>query len=238
MFEQQGFTLLELMISLILSCLVMGLLFHQMTVLERQTDSIFSQINETLEYAWLSDFLRQRLQHAGYTHCRSLEALRLLDRRKLPKETSSLESAKDKLTLRSMHEEIAGIRIVNKTTLLVNRRTFNLKYPVIIADCMRGEIHDLAQVIYYPNHTLLILQEELQYNFERDFYVGEWLTESFFIQHNQNKRQALFYKNHHTDEISPYIHSLVTKVNFPDTVELILGWNQQQKKLLIRTVNR
>lgn len=214
--KKNGFSLLELLVSFLLSSLVMMLLMQQIVQLKRQSQLIYSTMNEVLEVQWLTDFIRHRVYKAGFTPCRSLNELTVMDARGAPDTLTSIElnQQKNGFSLHHMHEDVSEvINPLNLTTLLVTTSHFDKQHPVLIADCHHAEVHTIVDVTRHEKSSVVVLKEPLVYSYQPPIYLGEWVSEAFFIRTIPKNKSALFYRHHRVDQLSAHVNSFTTELD-------------------------
>lgn len=236
MMKSSGYSLIELTVSLLLSSLIIAILMRSMLWIQQQTASTLQEIQRVEEEAWIVSFLRSRFYQAGFTPCRRLDELICVDRRE---ETEALQSVTmeklDALILRHMSHTFSTIDDIQEDkTVLIGEININANYPLIISDCKHAEIHEIKSVQKNKGRTQIVLKKPLFYDYEMPVYMGEWVSESFLIQHH-----ALFYQHHHVDELVPWIHQmsgLLTQENGHTVLTLDLGEKHRRIKIHGRNV--
>ncbi len=200
-----GFNFIELIVGLLVSSVVVAILMHGVLLIQRQTEAIAQQMHRVEEEAWIVSFLQTRFHQAGFTPCRRLDELKPVDTREERESLHSVELiSPNQLTLRHMSGEFETVRLtVDAETLFVSNMTLNKAYPVLVSDCRHAEIHSIEDIRVTNEGVRIILKRPLLYQYDVPFYVGEWISESFFIKHHR-----LFYQHHHVDELTPMIHNM------------------------------
>jgi hypothetical protein len=205
----KGFSLLELMISLLLFMLLMMILMQQILHLRRMSTELFLGVDETLEMQWVTDFIRSRVRMVGYTPCRRIDHLEVFDARVNPNSLAMMTFHGEKLTLRRMHEQSFPIlKQKNDQVFFTRHNQLSRKWPVMVADCYHAEVHDISTINSYSDADEVILSMPLQFTYEPPVYVGEWISESFFTRNVSFGKYALFYKNHHVDKLTSSIQKI------------------------------
>lgn len=168
-------------------------------------------------------FFRSRFHQAGFTPCRHLNELSRVDTREPKENLQGAELKKrDHLILRHMSNIFStGHVLGDGRTILVEGLSVNSDYPLMISDCRHAEVHEIAASNPEKKGSRVILKTPLFYRYDELFYVGEWVSESFFI-----KRQSLFYRHHHVDELAPWIDRMtveLTEVDGNTVLTLLIG---------------
>lgn len=211
--HHNGFSLLELMVSFLISSVLMMLLMQQVLQLKRQSQLIYDTMNQALEVQWLTDFIRHRVHKAGFTPCRRLDDLTVIDTRSNPETLTSIElnTQQNGFSFRHMHDDVSEVTAqLDLKTLLVTTLHLNKEYPVLIADCHHAEVHSIAKMTRHKKESVVVLNEPLVYSYHSPIYLGEWVSEAFFIRTVYENKKALFYRYHRVDQLTSHIHSLST----------------------------
>jgi hypothetical protein len=210
----RGFTLLELTISCFLASVLMAFFMQQVFQFKRQSQVMHHQMNETMEIQWLIDFMRSRVYKAGFTPCRQLEDLIRIDTRAKPGTLRSIElnAKQDGFLLHHMDDDVLQIESqMNASTFRVHSTHIKKEHPVLVSDCYHAEVHTVAQVSHQGDDTVIVLKEPLIYDYPKPFYLGEWVTEAFFLR-NIGDNKALFYQYHRVDQLMPHVRSFKVKL--------------------------
>jgi len=205
----QGFTLLELTISFFLASILMALCMQQVFQFKRQSEYIHHQLNETMDIQWLIDFMRSRVYQAGFTPCRKLDDLIRTDTRDKPGSLSSIElnEKHDRVLFHHMGDEVLQMDSQLNTHAFGTELTkINIDHPVLISDCYHAEVHTVKQVIRQGQDIQIVLKEPLIYDYLTPVYLGEWVTEVFFLRNTQVSN-ALYYQYHRVDKLIPQVQS-------------------------------
>lgn len=202
--KQQGFGLPELMLGLAVSSLLMLILMQMLLSTGMLYEKLHTKAQETLDLQWGYELMAHRVAHAGFTPCRRID--------KLNPALKPIEITQDKpqkLIVHAMDEEaFTRIHILNKNTVLAKGLHLKPKYPVLIADCHHAEINHIATI--NPNHEV-ILERGLSYDYEEEVYMGEWLSDTFYMKNHPKKGPGLYYKRHRADFLFP-MQQLVFKL--------------------------
>lgn len=228
--SHQGYTLLEILFGFLITSILLFLLMQNLMTLFHQVERSFDQINEVLEYEWLSDLMRQRLHLAGEAPCQPIAQMILRDLRDNPESLVSLEITPDHIIFRHIEWKGNVLEPIDARTFEISTRDLNPEYPVWIGDCTYGEIHQIEQVIDLKHSSKMILSHPIQKRDMTSLMIGEWVTESFFIRH-----QHLFYHYHHTDEVSPWVSDFSAQwMNHSKILQIRLTWKEKERILEIK----
>jgi hypothetical protein len=210
MMKSSGYSLVELMVSLLLSSLVIAILMRSVCWLQQQTEWTLDEIKRVQEKTWIVSFLRSRVHAAGFTPCRSLDNLELLDTREKIRTLKAIELREtNHITLRHMGYAYAEVYALDEQRMRLSIQGISIdpERPIIIADCFHAEIHEIESIQKQADVTSIVLKKPVFYRYQLPFYLGEWIVESFFI-----KNQTLFYHYQHTDALADWIHNMSISV--------------------------
>lgn len=196
----QGFSLTELLVCFFLSMLLIAILLQHVLSVSRTHQHIHDVLDEATELQWVFDVMRARIHHAGFTPCLGLNQLQTTDTRDSSESLQAIEvQAGTHLLIRKMDEAHFGLaRRLTPDTLRV--RDFGLKpdRPVIIADCVHAEVHDVESFYHTSEGLLIQLKTPLVFDYSSEIYLGEWISESFFFR----KPRGLFIKQQRVDTMA------------------------------------
>jgi hypothetical protein len=211
--RQTGMSLVEVLISLFLSSILIVTLTQMYVNTKRNYLGIQKTLDTNFDLHWVSDLLKDSIRKAGFTPCIGIDLLETRDMRRLKNISSAIQinnSSYPSIQINRMNEVFSElISIQNPNTLIVSKHgPFDVKNPVIIADCDHAEVHQLIRTAKLSKGYLLTLAKPLHYSYSVPAYIGSWLEEQWFIKHNKSGKPALFYKMHHAEEISSLIHNM------------------------------
>ena len=209
--RQQGMGLPELLVGFFLSTLLMMITIQHVLHVQQQSQVIFAVIEESLELEWVADFIRSRVRAAGFTPCRRVDHLECFDARIKPEPLIAIDvsTGRDaRLTIRRMTDHYATvIQQRSSTEILIDAPLLKIDQPVLMSDCYHAEIHEVARVIVEEAGVVVTLKEPLLFRYELPAYMGEWVSESFFIRANVDGGRALYYQHHRVDKLTARIHA-------------------------------
>lgn len=211
MIKQEGLTLPELLISLLLSSLILAALAQYYFSNKKQYITAQQALSQQYDVQLVSELLRNSIRQAGFTPCTGLNWLKFYDDNSHPATPIAVNyGVHHAVHIERMSEEFAVInQFVDASQLLVeHNEAFDAKQTVLIADCFHAETAIIASMRNRDKHHLVIrLKHPLHFDYFLPAYLGLWLQEEFFIQKNSNGQAALFYKLNHAEELTPYINS-------------------------------
>lgn len=218
--KQQGISLVELMISLLLSSLLISLLMKHYLISKQQYHQSQMVLEANYEWQLVSSLIRDSIRHAGFTPCIGINHLIIKDRRSF--QSTQLKAvritADNHLMISRMSNHFSEAQLSDSYHLLVdNSVDLPSKASLLIADCLHAEIHSLSRVYSTPKGMMLVLEKPLLFDYVAPLYVGEWMEEHFFIAN-----KALYYANPHPEQLS----SLITTMSLQKKgalVRVILG---------------
>ncbi len=210
MTRQQGIGLPELLIGFFLSTLLMTIMMQHVLHAKQQSRAIFVVMEESFELQWLSDFIRSRVRSAGFTPCLRIDHLVGFDARVKSESLAAIEvsTAPDtRLMIHRMSDEGEAIlRQISPNELLIGPQTVHVGRPVLIADCYHAEVHDVERITKHEEGYVVTLKEPLVFHYASLVYLGEWVSESFFIRALADGKRALFYQLYRVDQLTPRVH--------------------------------
>lgn len=210
--KHAGFGLTELLISFFISTLLILILTQHLLSISRQHAEVHATLDKAMELQWVFDVIRDRVHHAGFTPCRRLDHLISTDTRDIPESLLPLEidgEGRSKLWIRKMNEASITQARFKSNTMFFMDASMRLKpdRPILIADCTHAEVHEIERIESIRKGQLVYLRKPLVFNYEREVYVGEWMSESFFL------KKALFYQQHRVDKLTSQIQSIVFELD-------------------------
>lgn len=241
--HQGGFSLGEMLISLLLASLIISLLMQHYLKTKQQYLHGQHLLENAFELQLALELIRDSVQRAGFTPCLTVNLLRTLDHRNNKRNLAALEFNHKKtpsVHIKRMSEHFSAvIKWLDPSTLLVtaNKKKFFRGQAVFIADCYHGEVQQIFSREKLGKNWRIKFQKPLSFSYdERDTYVGEWLEETFFVQKNSQQQLALFYQLDHPEELTPLINKMtITKSIDQQTIflNLLLGTEEEEKLLQI-----
>lgn len=218
---EQGFSILECLLGLTLLLGLMSMLMQEYVQIKQQIELNRHHLQQLSRMHTLLTMLESSGHQAGFTPCLSIRQLQSFDHRSGQSlQALNIENTKTcKLILQRMKHfvPVRSHSVANQFTLLDHWRA-KPQVPVMIADCQHAEVLDQYQI---QSQSMQFLQK-LKYHYQSPIYIGEWLTESFWVNSNVSGKPVLFYQSHQQPE------ELWTDV------QSIQGWvdNTRSKRIL------
>ena len=213
--RQIGFSLVELLVSLLLAsiittCLIQTYLAHQSHYLKLQ-----KHVETDLDLHRIKELISNSVRHAGATPCVGIEHLVVIDSRDRSHQVKGVTFTNkpvESLEINRMGEVFTNrVDIKSPTQIFIATPLFSERDPLLIADCYHAEIHQIQQINNTYQGQFITLTKPITFHFEKA-YVGEWIEEKWFIKFNKSQILSLFYHQANTEELSPLIHSINTKI--------------------------
>jgi prepilin-type N-terminal cleavage/methylation domain-containing protein len=212
--KQHGFGILELFISLMLSCLLISGLIQQYIQIKRQVIFVEKQISTEDDLELISQLMRTSIRKAGFTPCSAINNLTAFDSRSSRNNLLAVEARHDEINISRMSDNFtSNFSYTNsKEIMLLKNFTTKKIRQLMIADCYHAEVQNI-DVVKNDSHGILVrFHKPLKFSYKPPIYIGEWVEESFFIKTNQRGIKSLYYKSHHTDELSSLVHEILIKL--------------------------
>lgn len=208
--KPQGFSLSEAVISLFIATIIMTTLMQMYLLCKQQYTKTQTLLSEKLDIQWVSALLTDSIRRAGFTPCLGIDKLVVEDRRANKHVIAGLyhqNQPKPLIKVQRMHEQFASLlRIQNKQQILTQQGVaFNPNRPLIIADCMHAEIHNIERVDKELDGVAITLKEPLVFNYVKSVAVGEWLEERWFIKEKSANTTSLYYQLIQSEELTPLV---------------------------------
>lgn len=222
---QQGFSLVELMIALLLGSLVLSMVIESYLLSKRQAQRLQAQITRSYDVYWIYALMHHSILQAGFTPCTALNRLMVRDNRTVKSSRGFFAidtGVHEGLQVRRMHERFAVIeQVVNTRQIRVTQDAdWVVNQPVLIADCVHAEIHTLTGIRNEGKTRVLSFARPIAYTYALPAYAGAWVDEQFYVKKNAQGRRALFYENQHADVLSEEAEAL--SVHFLKTDPILL----------------
>lgn len=230
--RQRGMGVLELLIGLFLASSILTVLMQFYLNNKRQYTESQVALETWFDVQWVSGLLSDSIRKAGFTPCLGINQLTTKGLR--GEGLNALRSQPQSLRISRMSELFAPITAFQSSTelLVANEGSFKERHSLLIADCEHAEVHQILNVEQVVDGVLITLDKPLEFSYDSPVYAGEWLEEQWYIKTNEQGVRALYYKLVHSEELSPLIHSLETKIQSEQgkqLVELVLGWDEDKK---------
>lgn len=208
--HQHGFGLIELCISLLLvSCIMSGLMQHYLQV-KRQYQLTQTTIEEAVELQSVGEWIRMSVRKAGFTPCMAIPQLGTIDQRNGKTNLTALNVSEGVLQINRMSDDFVTLSSLptQGDLHIPSHHLFQYDHPLLIADCYHAEVQQVAAIYQTTYGQWIKLNKPLAFRYQAPIYIGQWLEESFFISRNKGGVHSLAYKLHHTEELTPLVHSM------------------------------
>jgi len=207
-----GFGLTELLVSFFISTLLILILTQHLLSVSRQHGQVHTTLDRAMELQWVFDVMRDRVHHAGFTPCRRLDHLVSMDTRDVPESLLPIEIKGDMrstLCIRKMNETAPAQAHIKEDAVFMVDKSISLKSdrPVLIADCIHAEVHDVDRIEPTRGGRLVYLKKPLVFEYASSVYVGEWVSESFFL------KKSFFYQQHRVDKLTSWLSSVAFEID-------------------------
>lgn len=192
--SNRAFSLIECMISLLLSSWLCILIIQHIGIAQHNTQKNQQTVGSSYDKAMLSDLLRHRIQQAGFTPCRTIHHLSHTE----PLQAIQIgHDPQPTLRISRMEEKYSGILEVRSPTSLIatSNTTLHNQDKVLIVDCFHAEQNQISGIRHFTNYTHITLQHPLQKNYLAPTYIGKWLTETFYLAQDKQGNHTLYYQS-------------------------------------------
>jgi hypothetical protein len=243
--KQFGWGLSELLISLFLSSLISTLLIQTYIMSKHQFLVLHDSLEEHFDVQWVQDLLADNIRKAGFTPCLNIDQLEVMNRRAIPINTLSLKmetKPQQSLQVSRMSDQFSElIAVCTPHQILISSEiVLREHHSILIADCQHAEVHEVARVKKIPEGLLLTLTKPVFFTYPSVTYVGRWLEERWYIEKNNKGVVALYYKQTHSEELTPLIHVMKLKqrrLHHKKMVDITLGLNNEttQFSVIVRS---
>jgi len=233
---QKGFSLAEILIASLISSLLLSLSMHQYLAVKKQLWHAERVVEKSLALQTAVDLIRYSVRRAGFTPCMGLQHLDASPKSQFGAIELNPEGVSGFRTHR-MDDDFSFVKkTLNKTTLLVaSSAIFYAGDVVLIADCYHAELREITAVHHHLEGVLLTLNTPLTYAYIETYYVGRWITESFFVRAHH---MGLMYQQNRSDEIVPDISRLQVLLSDNNRMLSVSLYHTDGKKNEIKTALR
>jgi len=229
--KQYGLSLPELLIGLLLSSIIMAGLLHVYLICKKQYQAYQTALEEALDLQWISQLLVHSVRQAGFTPCMRMHLLKLEDRRanrtRSPQAVRIETMPESALTVQYMDSYVEqsveqlpkAIKSSATQIMVTNKKALSAQYPLLLTDCVQGEIHEISDIVHTSQGQQITLKEPLLFDYPYGFSAGALVEEKWFIHKD---KKTLYYQRGRASELSTTIQSMIIKQH-ADTLEIILG---------------
>ncbi len=219
--RNRGVSLIELLISLLLTSFLVTALMNCYLQNSTQFEKNSSAINEAIELGLLTDFIRDVSHHAGFTPCQTIDNLVRYNRRFPHKKIQAVhvENNASRLIIMRMSETFTSVKKIASPYrfTLSDIPPVNLDRQWMIADCFHAETLQIDSTQIFSKKLRIELKAPLLYSYE-NAYFGEWIEEEFNV-HKNKETQSLYYKMNKSEQLSSLIDAfnvaILTGKRFP-----------------------
>ncbi|STX50731.1 Tfp pilus assembly protein PilW [Legionella busanensis] len=215
MMKQHGISLLELMISLFLFCLLIEIITQSYLNSKQQYLITQKKLDNTFDIQLVSQLIRASIRSAGFTPCLNSDYLIMQDRRNSSNlQLPSIQIKGNSLTIRHMSDNFFTVKrqLDSQHLLITNNRILTKGNDVLIADCVHGEVHELNSVEHTSSGLLVGLKKPLSFHYISPMYIGSWLEEKFFTKTDKYGVENLFYKLKHAEQLTSLVNHFSVKM--------------------------
>lgn len=244
MVRRQGVTLVELLISLLITSVMLAVLINYYLSSKRQYLEAQKALSASYDLQLITELLRNSVRHAGFAPCVTINWLKIYDARNPRHQPVALATAYG--TRRALHiermSEMFSVMVDNPRMnhLLLPDSNFTVKQTILIADCFHGEITRIASMHKLGKQVAITTQSPLHFTFIKPIYVGAWLEEEFFVQKNTQGEMALYYSLDRAEELSNQVQELTAQLlaNNNKWLMVLTLAVQKRQPLIIKTALR
>ncbi len=208
--KMKGFNLVELSVSMALTLIVLSVLLQQYVQVKQYDDKLYASIEEVMEIYSILGLMRDRIQHAGFTPCQSLDYLKHStdDLNKI--NFASLTLLPHQIVSRRMGEPFSSALTLsaNRIKLMKNIQC-SPGDKVVIADCEHVEVRLVKQIEQGTKGIEMELQHPLTFSYRSNLYVGPWVEERFFMKPSKLGDSLLIYQTKHSETLSIQIQNMM-----------------------------
>lgn len=207
--REQGLTLLECLLGLTLALLLMTFVMQQYLQIKQQSDLAVQAMTQSSRLHTVLDMFRRKGHQAGFAACLPINHLVSFDHRtQKPLQTLEISlQPLSKLTFYRMSDDFAtiGPTAAKDTFTVIGKWRPKQQHALIISDCQHAEVlehyHMSAHDIHFSQTTM--------FSYHVPIYLGEWVTESFWVAKNVHGQSALFYMQHqHAEELLAEVNGM------------------------------
>lgn len=224
----KGFNLVECCVSMALILIILSALFQQYMQVKQHDDMLHASIEEAMEIRTVLDFMRDRIQHAGFTPCQALHYLQHPSEQLSKTDLASITISPNQIVCRRMGEPFTSADAISTRRIRLMKTIPCLPGDeIVIADCEHVEIHLVKQIEQRGRGMEIELQPPLIFNYHSAFYVGPWVEESFFTRPNKQGENSFIYQAKHTETLTTHIQNMIVKRD-TDKVHVLLMSKQHE----------
>jgi hypothetical protein len=214
------------LVCFFISMLLILILIQHLLSVSRQFQQVHALLDEAIELQWVFDVMRARIYHAGFTPCRALDQLHVMDTRDVPESLESIvvQPGKVPTLLIQKMDETAFSLAKRLSSYQLQAKNFTLKpnRALIISDCTHAEVHQVDN----QAGDIITLTKPLVFDYTDEMYVGAWIKESFFFKSSK----GFFFRQQHVDYMASAESVRWILKKHTAGVKLIMDWVSKQGK--------
>ncbi len=207
--REQGLTLLECLLGLTLALLLMTFVMQQYLHIKQQSDLAVQTMTQSSRLQTVLDMVRRRGHQAGFAACLPIHHLVSFDHRtRKPLQTVEISlQPLSKLTFYRMSDDFVTVwpSAAKDTFTVIGKWRPHHQHALIISDCQHAEVLEK----YYMSAHDIHFSQATRFSYHPPIYLGEWVTESFWVSKNAHGQSALFYMQHqHAEELLAGVNAM------------------------------
>ena len=204
--RQHGTSLAEMLVALVSSSLLILILMNQYLGIKRHYQRTEHRLENAMDVQLISDLIRDSTRQSGFTPCLGLDHLTTIDTRNRRQGLISIEiqpgeNAGFQINHMSDHYDLLINQTSSASWTSAREASYLRQSPVLISDCYHAEVHTIERIRSVNGHSVIRLNQPMEYTYVPPIYIGEWLEERFYV-----RQGVLFYKLRHADALSTAVN--------------------------------
>tara|TARA_Y100000588_G_C14227306_1_gene913755 strand:- start:1479 stop:2210 length:732 start_codon:yes stop_codon:yes gene_type:complete len=181
-----GFGVTEQLISILISSIILMCLVQFYLSFKKFFFLYHMKAQEFSENILISELIRNRIQHAGFTPCMNVKHListNIFDDQKPIRPFTVQMLPSPQLTIERMSENYDHTTIVDSRHIIIDNNQFKLKKndKILIADCFHCETASVQSLKKSKGQSVIELSHALAHRYQGRVYVGSYLKETFYL---------------------------------------------------------
>lgn len=214
-FQSRGSILIELMISVAIGLLLLSGLTEIYLSLIRANQLQTDLLAIATDAESALTLLHQDISHAGYIGCAKLASDFPLQSHTALVLTPQTKIIGEDHRITVRYATFSSINLLESMTnpsrlIISNEIAFKAGDIVLISNCARAEIVEIATVLHHADEQILILAKPLNFLFEENAQVSEMVENTFYLCH----QSALCVRDIHHQEIELVDHILALNFTY------------------------
>lgn len=203
-YRMVGISLIEIMVALTITTIIASAIFEMYIVSKHSYQLQMALHDIQFKANIVTHTLKKNIQSAGYMGCR-----RLAHQVPLPSSThyqltpaNKLVASNEMLNVKyaSQQKSLLHDSMSSVSSLMVNSNiTYKVGEILIITDCSKAEIFQIAALSHTKQFTKIIPTVPLHYLFDKEAEVSKLVVNEFYINQSKNEQgqfsRALFVKD-------------------------------------------